>query len=171
MSGHVELFGRKGWSLTLALLPVVAYVYPYTGIFSQMLPFAAAYRARLVLVNRRDYPGSTPLTDTELASLGSPNIQTRAKALAQQGLEIGLFLAWLVREENIPPVSIALDGKKQGGIALIPWSLAHTPLAGLLAHADALPVDARKVLKPSLRAYCIFGRPLLSIPSYLENSI
>lgn len=139
-------------------LPVVTRLYTQTGIFAPMLPFAAAYRARLILVNRRDYPGSTPLTDTELASLGSRNLQTRAKALAQQGLDIGIFLAWLVREEKIPPVSIGSDGNKRGGIALVAWSLAHTPLAGFLAHADALPADARRTLEPCLRAYCIFGK-------------
>jgi len=132
-----------------------------------MLPFAAARRARLILVNRRDYPGSTPLTDTELASLGSRNLQTRAKALAQQGLDIGIFLAWLVREEKIPPVSIDSDGNKRGGIALVAWSLAHTPLAGFLAHADALPADARRALEPCLRAYCIFGKRFPSALSQL----
>ena len=90
-----------------------------------MLQFAAAYRARLILVNRRDYPGSTPFPDTELAALGSGNLRTRAKALAQQGLDIGLFLAWLVREEEIPPVSIDPDGNRRGGVALVAWSRAH----------------------------------------------
>lgn len=137
--------------LTLAL-----YAYP-SGIFGPMLPFAAANRVRLILVNRRDYPGSTPLSDAELAELGSPDLETRARALAQQGLDIGLFLAWLVREENIPPVSTDRDGNKQGGIALVAWSLAHTPLAGFLAHADALPTDALRTLDPCLRSYCIFG--------------
>ena len=122
-----------------------------------MIPFAASNRARLILVNRRDYPGSTPLSDTELASLGSQDLETRAQALAQQGLDIGLFLAWLVREEKIPPVSIDSDGNQQGGIALVAWSLAHTPVAGFLAHADALPPDDIRTLEPCLRAYCIFG--------------
>ena len=142
-----------------------------------MIPFAAANRVRLILVNRRDYPGSTPFSDAELAELGSSDLETRAKALAQQGLEIGLFLAWLIREENIPPVVIDRDGKRQGGIALVAWSLAHTPLAGFLAHADSLPTDVLRVLDPCLRAYCIFGehtkntstprapsRPMMLIP-------
>lgn len=129
-----------------------------------MIPFAAANRVRLILVNRRDYPGSTPLSDAELAELGSSDLETRAKALAQQGLDIGLFLAWLIREENIPPVVIDRDGKQQGGIALVAWSLAHTPLAGFLAHADSLPTDALRVLDPCLRAYCIFGEHTNSNP-------
>ena len=140
-----------------------------------MIPFAAANRVRLILVNRRDYPGSTPLSDAELAELGSSDLETRAKALAQQGLEIGLFLAWLIREESIPPVVIDRDGKRHGGIALVAWSLAHTPLAGFLAHADALPSDALRALDPCLRAYCIFGeytnsRPPQSLPPLQHSS-
>ena len=148
----------------LAARRCVARLHAQTGIFAPMLQFAAAYRARLVLVNRRDYPGSTPFSDTELAALGSGNLRTRAKALAQQGLDIGLFLAWLVREEEIPPVSIDPDGNRRGGIALVAWSLAHTPSVGFLAHADALPADARRALEPCLRAYCIFGKRFPSPP-------
>ncbi|KAH9013512.1 hypothetical protein EDB85DRAFT_2198778 [Lactarius pseudohatsudake] len=127
------------------------------GIFGPMIPFAAANRIRLILVNRRDYPGSTPLSDAELATLGSSDMETRAKALAQQGTDIGLFLAWLVREEKIPAMSVGWSGKQQGGIVLVAWSLAHTPLAGFLAHADTLPADVLRTLEPCLRAYCIFG--------------
>jgi hypothetical protein len=127
------------------------------GIFGPMIPFAAANRVRLILVNRRDYPGSTPLSDAELAALGSSHLETRAKALAQQGTDIGLFLAWLVREEKIPAMSIDWSGRQQGGIVLVAWSLAHTPLTGFLAHADTLPADALRTLEPCLRAYCIFG--------------
>ena len=47
-----------------------------------MIPFAAN-RVHLILVNRWDYPSSTPLLDAEL---GSPDLDTHAKALAQQDL-------------------------------------------------------------------------------------
>ncbi|KAI0265827.1 hypothetical protein BC834DRAFT_154529 [Gloeopeniophorella convolvens] len=134
----------------------------HAGIFGPMMPFAAENGVRLILVNRRDYPGSTPFSDAELADLGSPDPATRANALAQQGTDIGLFLAWLVREARIPPVRTARDGTQRGGIALVAWSLAHTALAGLLAHAHALPADARAVLGRCLRAYCIFDAPHVS---------
>jgi len=47
-------------------------------------------------------------------------------------------------------VSIDPDGNRRGGIALVAWSLAHTPPVGFLAHADALPADARRALEPCL---------------------
>jgi hypothetical protein len=108
----LNFLAEKKWSLTLALLPIVAHLYIQTGIFSLMLLFTAVYKAQLILVNRQDYLGSTLLTNTKLASLGSQNLQICAKALAQQGLDIGLFLTWLIREEKIPPVSIDPDGNK-----------------------------------------------------------
>lgn len=136
----------------------------HVGIFGPMIPFAAANRVRLILVNRRDYPGSTPFSDAELAELGSSHLETRAKALAQQGTDIGLFLTWLVREKKIPAMTVDRRGKKKGGIVLLAWSLAHTPLAGFLASANKLPADALRTLEPCLRAYCIFGEHHFSVP-------
>ena len=59
-----------------------------------MIPFAVN-QVRLILVNRRDYPGSTPLLDAEL---GSPDLDTRAKALAQQ--DLGLSFVARTRGEH-----------------------------------------------------------------------
>ena len=95
-----------------------------------MIPFTAANQVPFILIDRQDYPSSTPLSDAELAELGSLDLETHAKALAQQGLGMGLFCSWLVHEENIPPMSIDWDGKQQGGIVLVAWSLVHMPLRG-----------------------------------------
>ena len=116
-----------------------------------MIPFAVANRVHLSLVNRRDYPGSMLLSDAELAEIGSPGLETCAKALAQLDLDMGI-LSWLVHKENVPLVSIDWDGKQQDGIVLVVWSLVHMPLAGFLVYADAL-----RALDPCFWAYCIFG--------------
>ncbi|KAH9984337.1 hypothetical protein BJV77DRAFT_966232 [Russula vinacea] len=80
-----------------------------------------------------------------------------------------VFLSWLIHEENIPPESINRDGRQQGGIVLVAWSLVHMPLVGFLAHTDALPADELRALDPCPQAYCIsdslhgsFGLPTLS---------
>ncbi|KAI0043485.1 hypothetical protein FA95DRAFT_1546320 [Auriscalpium vulgare] len=126
----------------------------HAGIFRHMLPLAPPNGVRIVLLNRRDYPETTPFSPDELEALGSADLVIRAKALGQQGLDVGHFLAWFVRTQSVPPVS-----GRFGGIALVAWSLAHTPLAGLLAFADQLPEDVRSVLGTYLRAYCIYDAP------------
>jgi hypothetical protein len=102
---------KKLWYLTGIHLSVCSLcIYIHIGIFGPMIPFAAANWVSFILVNRQDYPSSTPLSDVELAELGSLDLETGAKALAQQGLGMGLFRSWLIREENIPPMSINQDG-------------------------------------------------------------
>ena len=96
------------------------------GIFSPMVPFAVANCIRLILINHWDYPGSKPLSDAELAKLGSSCLQMHAKALTQQETNISLFLAWLVHKEKIPAMSVDWRGKGQGGIVLVAWSFART---------------------------------------------
>jgi hypothetical protein len=52
---------------------------PYA--FGPMILFAAANQVPFILVNQRDYAGSMPLSDAELAELGSLDLETHAKAL------------------------------------------------------------------------------------------
>lgn len=49
------------------------YSYMCSGVFRRMLPFASANNLRLVLVNKRDYRGSTPYSQEELKDLASPD--------------------------------------------------------------------------------------------------
>ena len=41
----------------------------YLGTFVKLLPLAHAHNTRIILINRRDYPGTTPYTDEERAAL------------------------------------------------------------------------------------------------------
>lgn len=42
-----------------------------------MIPFAVQYNLRLVLLNFRDYPGSTPLSPDDLDNLRGPSVESR----------------------------------------------------------------------------------------------
>jgi hypothetical protein len=94
-----------------------------------MIPFAAN-RVRLILVNRRDYPGSTPLLDAEL---GSPDLDTRAKALARQDLGLS-FVARTQGEhpscEHRPGWETAGRHHARGVVACahaLGWGSSRTP--------------------------------------------
>jgi hypothetical protein len=136
-----------------------------------MIPFAAASRVRLVLLNRRDYPGSTPFSTDELAALSSADVAVRRVALRKVGLEYGAFLAWFVSTQNTPALEEHADGRREGGIVFVAWSLAHSSAAPLVACPDELPDEQRAILDKHLRTYCILGerRPLPSY--YLTRSI
>lgn len=113
------------------------------GIFAKLLPLAPAYNTRVMLVNRRDYPGSTPFTEAERALLPSQpldaddlpsardNLQAFMKAQAR---ELYDFLEILVEGGDVP----AADRKNNtGGVVVAGWSMGAAWMTALLAHAPS----------------------------------
>ncbi|KZV75124.1 hypothetical protein PENSPDRAFT_600428 [Peniophora sp. CONT] len=129
------------------------------GIFNQMMPFAAEHNVRLVALNRRDYPETTPYSSEELAALSSTDNVVRERVLRETGLQFGAFLAWFIGTHSTPPIKESLNGQHEGGIAFVAWSLGHTSAAPLIARPDLLPEDQRSLLDTHLRAYCTLDAP------------
>ncbi|KAF9254804.1 hypothetical protein L218DRAFT_831845, partial [Marasmius fiardii PR-910] len=69
--------------------------------FEKIHSAAHALNLRTVVWNRRDYPGSTPYTDSELEDLK----QGRKAFLDRIGRQVGEFLVRFVENENIPKAS------------------------------------------------------------------
>ena len=123
------------------------------GIFTPLLPHAHAQNARVVAVNRRDYPGTRPYPPEERALLEKTK-ETGAVELAlefvmNRGREVLAFLAELVRRDGIPLADVRANA---GGIVLVGWSLGtvwmNAALAALNAGSDdTLDVDLSKYLR------------------------
>lgn len=118
------------------------------GVFSRLLPLAAETNARIVLVNRRDYPDSAPYTEEELRLLlsaqgsapeAAADLKEYMKARAR---ELYNFLVEFVRDEHIPVDSIVLAG----------WSFGSAWMLALLAHAPTFPVNDLELDKCIRRA-------------------
>lgn len=119
------------------------------GIFAKLLPLAPAYNVRVILVNRRDYPGSAPFTEAERALLPSqpigPTEDADALAAAKENVqefmqaqarELYDFLEILVESGDVP----AADRKNNtGGMVVAGWSMGAAWMTALLAHAPSFP--------------------------------
>lgn len=113
-------------------------VLPVTvGIFSRFLPLASTHGIRIVLVNRRDYPGSSPFTDEQRRRLHRPlsdggdsqaDIELYMKEQAQDLYE---FMGTFVREENLAPRSMIIGG----------WSFGSAWITTLLAYTSSINVQ------------------------------
>ncbi|KAI0713772.1 Alpha/Beta hydrolase protein [Earliella scabrosa] len=112
----------------------------HAGNFKKFLPLAPKYNSRVILVNRRDYPGSTPFTNEEhehlrrLASVpaGSPEaVEGTEEFMRDRARELYDYLAELVEAGLVT---------KPGGIVLAGWSLGAVWLSALLTHAASFPV-------------------------------
>lgn len=118
-----------------------------------MIPYAAERSLRLVLVNLRDYPGSTRYSEAELSALSSTDPKSQRSALDAQGSEIATFLLWFIKKEKIP----RLTERGGGGLGLLAWSWGNTIMMSFLAQAAKLPKDIQEILGAYVRSLIFFG--------------
>ena len=125
--------------------------------YRKLLPFAKAYNARILLANRRDYPGTTPYSIEERAEVyaaaveGKNDPEAAQKRLVpwmkERGREVYDLLVHIVAQHQIPPIG---SGGNSGGIVVGGWSFGTTLMTALLANLDSFPVgdiDLRKYLR------------------------
>ncbi|RPD55330.1 hypothetical protein L226DRAFT_591598 [Lentinus tigrinus ALCF2SS1-7] len=115
------------------------------GNFKKLIPLAPKFNTRVVLVNRRDYPGSVPFTAEQRAEInrlasapaGTPGAAEALDVLMKErARELYDYLVELVRRGGVVPA----QGKK-GGLVLAGWSLGATWLSALLTHVASFPVE------------------------------
>lgn len=148
-------------------------------IFHKLIPLAAASHIRLVLVNRRGYQGSTPLTDLDtdpldpafdFSAADSENMDSsnsrpdRRKLehyttyLQARAAEIARFLVKFIENESIP-LKIESVGRASGGMALMAWSLGNILPLSLLAFGNTLDPGVMRKLDAYMRKIVIYGMP------------
>ncbi|KAM5540104.1 hypothetical protein V8D89_006244 [Ganoderma adspersum] len=113
----------------------------HSGIFAKLIPLAAGQNARVVLVNRRDYPGAAPFPPEHCALLQAATTSdtsaahaTLAAFMQERAREVYDLLARFVQANKIP---LAQHEEKKGGIVLGGWSFGTAWMSSLLAHAPS----------------------------------
>ncbi|GBE82989.1 alpha/beta-hydrolase [Sparassis latifolia] len=162
---YYEDSGVPGASTTYATIFLVHGTMFHSGIFRPMVPYAAVHNLRLVLVNLRDYPGSSPYSPTERELLAGPGREAQAAAIQNRGLELAAFITWFIEQEQIPPTSrsAAEAADTTGGFALLGWSSANCQTIPVIAHADKMPEKTRKLFNAYFRAYFFHDSSLTGI--------
>jgi len=126
----------EGESSYTTLIFLHGYIW-HSGTFARLLPFAKQYRVRMVLVNRRDYPGATTCSEEDLSNLKSASQDTTPEAAnllrefcKVRARELHEWLQGFIELEGI---------SKAGGIIIIAWSLGVMFLHMLLTYAPTFP--------------------------------
>jgi pimeloyl-ACP methyl ester carboxylesterase len=106
---------------------------PFEGFFSHCLPLAGKLGARMVALNRRDYPRSEPFSEEDHALLLSTTDKSPAafenadRYMKARAREFYDFLSQLVKSEDLPINSIIFAG----------WSLGTLFVTSFLVHAPS----------------------------------
>ncbi|KAI9436610.1 alpha/beta-hydrolase [Lactarius indigo] len=108
------------------------------GFFTRFLPLAGKLGARVVAINRRDYPGSAPFSEEDRALLLSTKHDTPAATentyhyMKTRAGELYDFLTQLVKSGGLPINSIVLAG----------WSLGTVFVNSFLAYAPSFDSES-----------------------------
>jgi len=140
----------------------VVFLHGYTwhsGALIHLLPFANEHHVRIVLVNRRDYPGATATTEEDLTRLKAASAATPEAAgilrayIKDRAREVYALLESFIVTEGI---------SQEGGLVVIGWSFGSVFLNALLVYAPAFPagkVTVASYIKRVVAYDTIMGYP------------
>lgn len=80
--------------------------------------------------------------------------EQKTELFRARGLEFTNFVDRFVEQNALPPVTA---DKKQGGFAILGWSLGGAYAAAAVANVDALPEAGRARFASGLRALILHG--------------
>ena len=122
--------------------------------FQKVLKLAPTSGLRIVAINRRDYPHSSPFSPAELETMATGSDADKATFLSSGGLEIMTFIDEFIQQYDLPPISG--DGQT-GGVALAGWSLGNIVNCAAISSAERLSSDVKFRLAKYLRALILQG--------------
>ncbi|PBK62115.1 hypothetical protein ARMSODRAFT_895896 [Armillaria solidipes] len=136
-------------------------------IFQRVIDLAPSKGVRFVALNRRHFPGTTPLSPEELSitQTGGTDDSQREGLVEARGHEIALFIDTFIQKFNLPSISSG------GGVALLGWSLGATFALIVISSVDTLPEDVRRRLNEYMRSLILYEPPpiVLGLPTPKQN--
>ncbi|KAG7091582.1 hypothetical protein E1B28_010604 [Marasmius oreades] len=129
---------------------LVLHGYGFGGAgFEAMQSHCHDYNLRVVVVNRRDYRGSTPFTDSELEEVrqGNPIF------LERLAVHLVMFLKQFIEKENIPVIT---DNRKGGGLAIMGWSLGALTAIAPFSNPDLYDEETRVILERYVKGLILY---------------
>ncbi|CAK5282969.1 unnamed protein product [Mycena citricolor] len=117
------------------------------GMFhnGNLAAIGSSNHVRVIALNRREYPGSSPYSPQELDLLTRGSEAQKSQLLAEMGRDLALFIAGVAASLSLP-----------GSIAVVGWSVGSLMVLSIAASMDMLPEDARQTLTTSVRSMILF---------------
>ncbi|KAL1713022.1 hypothetical protein EV715DRAFT_212519 [Schizophyllum commune] len=119
-----------------------------TGICERLLPVASNQGIRLVCINRRAYPDSTPFSEDEQRIFRSGSDDERKALLRAEGEDLALLIDALIVELGLPE-----------RVTILAWSMGNVYLLSLLASIRRLPGEIAQRLRTHVTSFILWDPP------------
>lgn len=120
------------------------------GTFQRLSPHANTRNARIICINRRGYPGTTPYTAEESRIITSGSTAERNRFLIEQGLNLATLVDQIIKQCSLP---------KERGVAIVGWSMGNIFLLALVAAIanEHMDKELRKSLQYHVGGIILWG--------------
>jgi hypothetical protein len=126
---------------------IISYI---PDIFHKLLPFGQKDNIRLIIVNRRDYDGSTKYSDDDLKDFN----EGKMSCLGRLGSEVAHLLLWFAETHEIPKIN---NSRSSGGFSIMGWSIGAATLLSLLGCPEVVGTETYTKLEPYCRQLILYG--------------
>lgn len=139
-----------------------------TDVFKKDLPEARQQGIRFIAINRRNFPGSTPFTSSELSAIqvkGAGALEY-VQFLLDRGKELVGFIVSAIKQLELP-----YKNSEGGGISLMGWSLGNTYMQAIvncLLDVD-LPEEWKILFEESLNSLIVYGAHIYPFHPFHTN--
>ncbi|KAG6915162.1 hypothetical protein DXG01_012957 [Tephrocybe rancida] len=123
--------------------------------FEKLHDYAHQYNLRIVIWNRRDYPGSTKYSDAEIDDLNNG----RKVFLDRLAVQVADFLKQYIEKESIPKISA---DRKFGGFAIMGWSMGTATAMPLFSDPSLLSPELYSLLEQYVKDLVLDDPPYVS---------
>ncbi|CAK5266496.1 unnamed protein product [Mycena citricolor] len=120
------------------------------GTFASLAEIGPSNGVRVIAVNRRGYPGTTPYSAEEMSLFVNGHEEDKERLLAEMGRDLALLIAGLVASFSLP-----------ARVAVVGWSLGCLQVLSIVASVEHLPEQARRTLRGSVRSMILFQGPTM----------
>lgn len=120
----------------------------HQGVFQRLFSPAVSRGVRIICINRREYPGSTPHTKEELHVYASGSETERQQLLHDAGVDLALCLDAVIQQCALSAV---------GGVALCGLSLGNTFVLAAVASIAYLPPQSQERLAQFVKCIIMWG--------------
>ena len=125
-------------------------------MFQRLLPLAVPRSVRIICINRREYPGSTPHTAEELRVYASGSHEERATLLSEAGVNLALCVDGIIQQCGL---------RSAGGVALGGWSLGNTFVMAAMVSILGLPAPVKERLQTFVETIILWGTMSMDVSS------
>jgi hypothetical protein len=110
---------------------------------------------RFVSINRRNYTGSTPWTESEIAVVNNGADEQKLAFHEDRSREFATFISKFIELNSLPAISI---DRKTGGVVVLGWSLGALNALSIPAFLSSYSVHIQASLQSHLLLVIMLGQ-------------